>query len=218
MNHHYNMTQRTILGEDAACFLQNFISCDIQALGAKPLLAAACNQKGRMIANFWIWKVNKGFHLYLPESMAHLLITHLKKYVFRSKVLFKQIEVPLPPLPNREPIWILPATTEQFTPQMIDLQEYGGVSFNKGCYLGQEIIARTEHLGTLKRHLYHLTLEKMTDIHVGDSIKNNHQHTAGIIVAVSHTQISAVLEDRFIKESLQLNDIAITNVVRSYKP
>jgi len=216
MSHHCNMTQRTILGEDAVCFLQNFITCDTQALTAKPLLAAACNQKGRIIANFWIWKVNNDFHLYLPDSMAHLLIIHLKKYVFRSKVLFKQIDVPLPSLPNREPIWILPATTEQFTPQMIDLQEYGGVSFNKGCYLGQEIIARTEHLGTLKRHLYYLTLEKMTKIHVGDSIKNNHQHIAGIVVAVSHTQISAVLEDRFIKEPLQLNNITITHIARNY--
>ena len=46
-----------------------------------------------------------------------------------------------------------PQTSGLFTPQMLELEKYAGVSFNKGCYLGQEIIARTHHLGKLKRHL-----------------------------------------------------------------
>src|SRR3990167_546104 len=55
---------------------------------------------------------------------------------------------------------ILPETAELFTPQMIALEKQGGVSFKKGCYLGQEIIARTEHLGKLKRHLYLVELQR----------------------------------------------------------
>lgn len=43
------------------------------------------------------------------------------------------------------------ATTEQFTPQMINLDLVEGVSFTKGCYTGQEIVARTHHLGRVKR-------------------------------------------------------------------
>ena len=42
-------------------------------------------------------------------------------------------------------------TSEQFTPQMLNLDLVGAVSFTKGCYTGQEIVARTHHLGRVKR-------------------------------------------------------------------
>ncbi|RMM04976.1 Glycine cleavage T-protein, partial [Pseudomonas syringae pv. maculicola] len=50
------------------------------------------------------------------------------------------------------------STREEFIPQMINLQAVGGVSFKKGCYTGQEIVARMQYLGKLKRRLYRLTL------------------------------------------------------------
>ncbi|MDU8359839.1 folate-binding protein YgfZ [Pseudomonas syringae group sp. J309-1] len=50
------------------------------------------------------------------------------------------------------------ATREEFIPQMVNLQAVGGVSFKKGCYTGQEIVARMQYLGKLKRRLYRLTL------------------------------------------------------------
>ena len=46
------------------------------------------------------------------------------------------------------------ATSAQFTPHMLNLKAFMAVSFTKGCYLGQEIIARTEHLGKAKRGLF----------------------------------------------------------------
>lgn len=49
-------------------------------------------------------------------------------------------------------------TREEFIPQMINLQAVGGVSFKKGCYTGQEIVARMQYLGKLKRRLYRLTM------------------------------------------------------------
>jgi len=52
-------------------------------------------------------------------------------------------------LPN-----IFAATSELFVPQMTNLQLLNGVSFNKGCYPGQEIVARMQYLGTLKRRMY----------------------------------------------------------------
>lgn len=45
-------------------------------------------------------------------------------------------------------------TTEEFVPQMMNFERLGGVSFRKGCYPGQEVIARTQYLGKVKRHLY----------------------------------------------------------------
>ncbi|WP_232417833.1 CAF17-like 4Fe-4S cluster assembly/insertion protein YgfZ [Methyloversatilis thermotolerans] len=49
-------------------------------------------------------------------------------------------------------IW--PATQEEFVPQMVNFELSGGVSFKKGCYPGQEIVARTQYLGKLKRRMY----------------------------------------------------------------
>jgi hypothetical protein len=48
---------------------------------------------------------------------------------------------------------ITSATQDQFTPHMLNLDLVGGVSFSKGCYTGQEIVARTQYLGQVKRRL-----------------------------------------------------------------
>jgi folate-binding protein YgfZ len=53
---------------------------------------------------------------------------------------------------------VMPGTRELFIPQMLNLQAVGGVSFKKGCYTGQEIVARMQYLGKLKRRLYRLQL------------------------------------------------------------
>jgi hypothetical protein len=50
------------------------------------------------------------------------------------------------------------ATRETFVAQMLNLDLLEGISFSKGCYTGQEIIARTQHLGRIKRRLYRLRL------------------------------------------------------------
>jgi hypothetical protein len=50
------------------------------------------------------------------------------------------------------------ATREAFVAQMLNLDLLDGISFTKGCYTGQEIIARTQHLGRIKRRLYRLRL------------------------------------------------------------
>lgn len=52
------------------------------------------------------------------------------------------------------------ATSEHYVPQMVNLDKLGGVSFKKGCYPGQEIVARTHYLGKIKRHLYRVSSEK----------------------------------------------------------
>jgi len=49
--------------------------------------------------------------------------------------------------------WILPETQEQFVPQTANLDLIGGVSFSKGCYPGQEIVARMHYLGRLKERM-----------------------------------------------------------------
>jgi folate-binding protein YgfZ len=46
------------------------------------------------------------------------------------------------------------ASVDAFIPQMLNLDRTGGISFSKGCYPGQEIVARTQHLGRIKRRMY----------------------------------------------------------------
>lgn len=50
---------------------------------------------------------------------------------------------------------IYPTTLELFTPQEINFQLINGINFRKGCYTGQEIVARLHYRGKLKRHMYH---------------------------------------------------------------
>ena len=52
------------------------------------------------------------------------------------------------------------ATSEHYVPQMVNLDKLGGVSFKKGCYPGQEIVARTHYLGKIKRHMYRVSSDK----------------------------------------------------------
>jgi folate-binding protein YgfZ len=49
---------------------------------------------------------------------------------------------------------IVAATVEQFVPQMVNLELVGGVNFQKGCYPGQEVVARSQYRGTLKRRAF----------------------------------------------------------------
>jgi tRNA-modifying protein YgfZ len=70
---------------------------------------------------------------------------------------------PLPPLPSESWRWlelrsgvprVMAATADQFVPQMLNLELLGGVNFKKGCYPGQEVVARSQYRGTLKRRTY----------------------------------------------------------------
>jgi folate-binding protein YgfZ len=50
--------------------------------------------------------------------------------------------------------WIRAATSDLFVPQMVNWDVLGGISFQKGCYPGQEIVARMQYLGRLKERLF----------------------------------------------------------------
>lgn len=83
---------------------------------------------------------------------------------------------------------VLPATQEQFIPQMVNLDIIGGVSFQKGCYPGQEIIARTQYLGKLKRRMYLANIASSLPVSAGDhlfSAELSEQACGMIVNAVS---------------------------------
>lgn len=60
--------------------------------------------------------------------------------------------------------WITAATQELFVPQMANMDLIGAISFKKGCYTGQEVIARTHYLGKIKRRLFRVQLATQAQI------------------------------------------------------
>ncbi len=76
-------------------------------------------------------------------------------------------------------------TREEFVPQMADFDKIGGVSFHKGCYPGQEVIARTQYLGKVKRHLYRVA--SGVPLQAGDDLHSpeNPDQAAGKVVTAA---------------------------------
>jgi folate-binding protein YgfZ len=62
------------------------------------------------------------------------------------------------------------ATSEAFLPQMLDLERLGAVDFDKGCYLGQEVVARAQHRGEVKRRLQRLQWDGARPPRRGDQL------------------------------------------------
>jgi tRNA-modifying protein YgfZ len=86
---------------------------------------------------------------------------------------------------------IFPATSDRFVPQMVNLHLLGGISFKKGCYPGQEVVARMHHLGKLKRRMYrvHLAGDRLPE--PGDEIfaagKNTTEPSGMVVDAQPHS-------------------------------
>ena len=83
--------------------------------------------------------------------------------------------------PSGPPVWawldimagipsVLPETHEAFVPQMANLEAVGGVNFKKGCYPGQEIVARMQYLGKLKQRMYRAHVNDDVAPRPGDAI------------------------------------------------
>lgn len=77
------------------------------------------------------------------------------------------------------------ATKEEFVPQMADFEKIGGVSFHKGCYPGQEVVARTQYLGKVKRHLYRL--DSQAPLKAGDVLHSpdNPDQSCGMVMTAA---------------------------------
>ncbi len=65
---------------------------------------------------------------------------------------------------------VYPETVDAFVPQMLNLQLLGAIGLQKGCYTGQEVVARTHYLGKLKRRMYLARVDGPTPPHPGDPL------------------------------------------------
>ena len=77
---------------------------------------------------------------------------------------------------------ITSSTQEQFVPQMTNLEAIGGISFQKGCYPGQEIVSRTQHLGKIKRRMYLANICTKDPVTAGDELYSDKKQTCGMVV------------------------------------
>jgi len=207
-------------GEDAASFLHNLLTNDIQNLPADGVrFAGFCTPKGRLLATFTIWHDGADLLLSLSADIQPAILKKLSMYILRSKVkltdasaevvllglagpqakalasefagiavgedryfLALPVEAAMavwPKLaaaakPAGTAVWhwleiaagqprVVAATQEAFVPQMVNMEvpAVGGVSFSKGCYPGQEIVARTQYLGKVKRRMYRARLDAL---------------------------------------------------------
>lgn len=76
-------------------------------------------------------------------------------------------------------------TLEKFIPQMLNLQSIGALSFKKGCFPGQEIVARMQYLGKLKRNMRRISFDSPTLPAVGSAITSGEDADAGTLVSVA---------------------------------
>ena len=89
---------------------------------------------------------------------------------------------------ERREVWLTAETSGRFLPQMIGLDRIGAVSFSKGCYLGQEVVARAQHLGEVKRKLAILHWSGFPPS-PGTAVEANGRN-AGTVVAAAGTEES----------------------------
>lgn len=144
-------------GPDAAKFLQGQLSADLVKLpvGATTL-AGLHNPQGRVIALLSVTRTaGDEFLASLPRELAPQVAERLKKYVLRAKVRIDVAgDAPAPDaltairagVPE-----VYVATSEAFVAQMLNLDLLGAIAFDKGCYTGQEVIARAHYRGRVKR-------------------------------------------------------------------
>jgi folate-binding protein YgfZ len=82
------------------------------------------------------------------------------------------------------------ATQEQFVPQMVNLQAIGGVDFKKGCYPGQEIVARAQYRGQVKRRMVRARAPRGTELRAGQDLYSDDvaDQPSGTVVNVAASE------------------------------
>ena len=258
---HYALIEAS--GDDVIEFLQGQLTNDIKLVtDSTGQLSAYCNPKGRILANFRIFKRHNNYFLRLRSDIIEATLKRLRMFVMRSKVeltdssaelsrmgvaglnatkILSAIFSNLPEntddscteneltiiklageLPRYEihgpftavkALWqkletdavaigenswnlltiragipeIVSATVESFVPQMVNLQAINSLSFTKGCYPGQEVVARMHYLGKLKRRLFIGSVNSDSLPTSGQSIIGNdeNEQKAGQIVTAS---------------------------------
>lgn len=172
--------QFMLSGVDAKKFLQGQITCDVTKLGDHYQATAISNLKGRVAFGLWLKKITaEQFAIVVSQDLATELAKHIKKYGAFSKISLSEPTPIAPVIVDGVPsfsdslaadfqhwqglsmaqgnAWITKATQDLFQPQELRLHQRGGVDYDKGCYLGQEIIARLYFKASPKAWLHRVS-------------------------------------------------------------
>ncbi len=120
------------------------------------------------------------FEIFMSKSNAPIILDALKakaKIVEKPYWNWLEIQAGIPDITAK--------TQEQFVPQMLNLDILNGINFKKGCYTGQEIIARTHYLGAVKRRTYLASIASSNAPIEGDKVLDEAQNEVGQIVRVA---------------------------------
>jgi folate-binding protein YgfZ len=79
------------------------------------------------------------------------------------------------------------ATQDQFVPQMVNFEALGAINFQKGCYPGQEIVARAQYRGQVKRRMVHV------QVPAGTELKPGQEFNGGVVVDSAAGEALAVM-------------------------
>ena len=158
-------TAFSLNGVDAQKFLQGQVTIHVERLALnESRYTAICDLKGRIHFGLWIKKLNtESFELVTTHDQAEEFAKHIKKFGAFSKMKLEEIGSVFPTIhgiqtefsSNETDVydwqieaiksgqaWISKTTQHLFQPQELRLHQRDGVHFDKGCYLGQEIVAR----------------------------------------------------------------------------
>ena len=176
--------QLTIKGEDAAKFLQGQLTSDVTKLGLSYQATALSNLKGRIDFGIWIKKQDeKHFDVVISADCAEALQAHLKKFGAFSKFdtstptpIYPCVLDGVPTFSHKDEhntiddtqawmqaslaagnYWIVADTRGEIQPQELRLHQRGGMDYDKGCYLGQEVIARIYFKAAPKAFLHYVS-------------------------------------------------------------
>ena len=102
---------------------------------------------------------------------------------------------------------------EKFIPQVLNSDELETVSYKKGCYTGQEVIARTHYLGNVKKHTYLVTIDTPTNNEA--NVVNSDGESVGELIGETFIYKEVTLSHCVLRDSSDFSDLFINgNVVR----
>lgn len=197
-----------VTGEDARDFLHGQFCGDLRALEpGTALLTAWLSPKGRVLNLLQVLRADDGFWLLLPAAQAAAFTKRLRMFVLRARVkvedgtaeaaeaLAAGLGLPVRSADDaalhliRGGLPALDATqNDAFLPQELNLDLTAGVSFNKGCYPGQEIVARVKFRGTVKRRVQRFALDVDTPPGPGTRLVGDDGAPHGTVLVAARTE------------------------------
>lgn len=185
-------------GADAEKFLQGQVTCNVSKITDVFLQTAICDLKGRIHFSLWLRRHDAdGFDVVVPSNVADEFANHIRKFGAFSKAtlnhvgtvyaVFQGNQIKFTPEQHdatwqKQAIslgeaWIDQNSQHLFQPQELRLHQRRGVDYDKGCYLGQEVVARLWFKAQPKQWLHAIksTSSRLPPVSIGEFLVDHIQ-------------------------------------------